>query len=65
MTINKNYKQRILIVDDEPDITTALKMYLEIQEFQVDVFTDPVNALVQFKAGFYQLLILDIKMPER
>jgi DNA-binding response OmpR family regulator len=64
MTINKNYKQRILIVDDEPDITTALKMYLEIQGFQVDAFTDPVNALVQFKAGFYQLLILDIKMPE-
>jgi DNA-binding response OmpR family regulator len=48
MTINKNYKQRILIVDDEPDITTALKMYLEIQGFQVDAFTDPVNALVQF-----------------
>jgi DNA-binding response OmpR family regulator len=64
MTINKNYKQRILIVDDEPDITTALKMYLEIQGFQVDAFTDPVNALVQFKAGVYQLLILDIKMPE-
>ena len=64
MTINKNYKQRTLIVDDESDITTALKMYLEIQGFQVDAFTDPVNALVQFKAGFYQLLILDIKMPE-
>ena len=64
MTINKNYKQRILIVNDEPDITTALKMYLEIQGFQVDAFTDPVNALVQFKAGVYQLLILDIKMPE-
>ena len=64
MTINKNDKQKILIVDDEPDITTALKMYLEIQGFDVDAFTDPVYALAQFKAGFYQLLILDIKMPE-
>jgi DNA-binding response OmpR family regulator len=56
--------KKILVVDDEPDITTALKMYLEIQGFQVDAFTDPVNALAQFKAGFYHLLILDIKMPE-
>jgi DNA-binding response OmpR family regulator len=64
MTTKNNDKQRILIVDDESDITTALKMYLEIQGFQVDAFTDPANALAQFKAGFYHLLILDIKMPE-
>ena len=64
MTTKNNDKQRILIVDDESDITTALKMYLEIQGFHVDAFTDPVYALAQFKAGFYQLLILDIKMPE-
>jgi DNA-binding response OmpR family regulator len=64
MTTKNNDKQRILIVDDEPDITTALKMYLEIQGFYVDAFTDPVYALAKFKAGFYQLLILDIKMPE-
>ena len=64
MTTENNDKQRILIVDDESDITTALKMYLEIQGFQVHAFTDPVYALAQFKAGFYKLLILDIKMPE-
>ena len=64
MTTKNNNKQRILIVDDESDITTALKMYLEIQGFQVDAFTDPVYALAQFKAGLYKLLILDIKMPE-
>jgi DNA-binding response OmpR family regulator len=64
MRIKKNDKLRILIVDDESDITSALKMYLELQGFQVDAFTDPANALAQFKAGFYNLLILDIKMPE-
>jgi DNA-binding response OmpR family regulator len=64
MINKKNDKQKILIVDDEADITTALKMYLELQGFHVDTFTDPFNALAQFKAGFYQLLILDIKMPE-
>ena len=64
MATKNNDRQRILIVDDEPDITIALKMHLEILGFQVDAFTDPVYALAQFKAGFYQLLILDIKMPE-
>jgi len=64
MATKNNDRQRILIVDDEPDITIALKMYLELQGFHVDAFTDPVYALAQFKVGFYQLLILDIKMPE-
>jgi len=65
MTTKKNYdKRRILIVDDEPDTTLALKTYLEQQGFQADTFTDPANALAQFKAGFYHLLILDIKMPD-
>jgi two-component system, OmpR family, response regulator ChvI len=64
LTIKNTDKQKILIVDDEPDITTALKMYLEIQGFHVDAYTDPTNALAHFKAGLYQLLILDIKMPE-
>ena len=62
MTTENNNKQRILIVDDESDITTALKMYLEIQGFHVDAYTDPANSLARFKAGFYHLLILDIKM---
>jgi DNA-binding response OmpR family regulator len=64
MTIKNKDKQRILIVDDEPDITTALRMYLELQGFHVDTFTDPANALAHFKPDFYHLLILDIKMPE-
>jgi two-component system, OmpR family, response regulator ChvI len=32
--------------------------------FQVDSFNDPVAAFNNFKAGFYDLLILDIKMPK-
>jgi DNA-binding response OmpR family regulator len=64
MTIMQNYKKKILIVDDELDITLALKIYLEEQGYQADAFTAPADALAQFKAGFYHLLILDIKMPE-
>src|SRR5437660_11597315 len=64
MTTNENERKKILIVDDESDIISALKMFLELQGFQVDTFTDPTMALLQFKSGFYDLLILDIKMPE-
>jgi two-component system, OmpR family, response regulator ChvI len=58
-------KKRILLVDDELDITVTLKMALEESGFlQVEAFYDPVLALSRFKAGAYDLAILDIKMPE-
>jgi DNA-binding response OmpR family regulator len=56
-------RKRILVVDDELDITVALKTVLDGDQFQVDSFNDPVSARNSFKAGFYDLLILDIKMP--
>jgi DNA-binding response OmpR family regulator len=59
--------KKVLIVDDEPDVNLSLKMVLEENGFKVDSFTDPLSALENFKegaAGVYDLLILDIKMPE-
>lgn len=58
-------KKRILVVDDEQDIAFTLKATLEETEsFQVETFTDPVLALSEFKAGVYDLAVLDIRMPE-
>ena len=57
-------KKRILIVDDEDDVNLAVKMALEENDFRVDAFDDPLLALENFKAGLYDLLILDIKMPK-
>jgi DNA-binding response OmpR family regulator len=59
--------KRILIVDDEPDITSSLKIGLEYNEgdeFKVDTFNDSIEALLNYKTGHYDLLLLDIKMPE-
>ena len=58
--------KRVLIVDDEPDLNLTVKMVLEENGFKVDSFTDPLLALENFKEqdGMYDLLILDIKMPE-
>ena len=57
--------KRVLLVDDEPDLNLTLKINLEANGFKVDSFTDPLSALENFKeeAGVYELLILDIKMP--
>jgi DNA-binding response OmpR family regulator len=55
---------RILIVDDEKDIGRTLEMILENFGFDIDCFTDPAMALEKFKPNLYDLIILDIKMPE-
>ena len=63
--------KRILIVDDEPDIAISLKMVLESSndddkqkiKFDVTSYTDPVEALSDFKPNFYDLLLVDITMP--
>ena len=57
-------KNRILIVDDEPDITLVLKMGLEANGFVVKAYNDPIQVLSNFSAGSYDLLLLDIKMPK-
>ena len=56
--------KRILLIDDEPDITFTIKDILEDNGFQVDSFNDPILALNSYKSNFYDLVILDIKMPK-
>jgi DNA-binding response OmpR family regulator len=62
---NEDKKNKsILLVDDEPDITNFVRKVLEINGFVVDSYTDPTLALSNFKPGLYDLLLLDIRMPE-
>ena len=56
--------KKLLIVDDEPDITFTIKSILEENGFKVDSFTDPISALDNYQINFYDLVILDIKMPK-
>ena len=53
-----------MLVDDERDINWMLKIVLEDNGFDADVFDDSIVALNNYKAGLYDLLILDIKMPK-
>jgi two-component system catabolic regulation response regulator CreB/two-component system response regulator ChvI len=62
--MNNDKKKRILLVDDEHDITFAFRIGLENNGFAVDTFNDPEEALSNFKAGLYDLLLIDVKMPK-
>ena len=62
--MNKDIKRkRILVVDDESDLTLFYRMSLEYHGFEVETFNDPRKALSNFKTDYYNLIILDIKMP--
>ena len=60
--MNKNKK--ILLVDDEPDITLPFSIVLEDNAFVVNTFNDPLLALSSFKQGLYALALIDMKMSK-
>jgi CheY-like chemotaxis protein len=68
----KTVAKRILLVSSEDDVNLALKMALEEEQedddykssFKVDSFNNPILALKNFKNGSYDLVIIDIVMPQ-
>jgi DNA-binding response OmpR family regulator len=67
----ERFWKRILIVDDDADLTLTFKEVIEDSNNNVDVnkrievytSNDPVVALSDFKPNFYDLLLVDISMP--
>lgn len=57
-------KKKILVVDDEPDITASIKNGLSRNGFEVTTFNDPTAALTNYNVGTYDLLLLDIRMAK-
>jgi DNA-binding response OmpR family regulator len=60
----KPFSKIILIVDDDPDVATVFSIGLEDVGFEVYSYNDPLEALSNFKPYFYDLLLVDINMPE-
>ena len=63
MLPNPHYKNKILIIDDDKDVNDLFTVFLEYSGFQVDSYTNPIQALYQFKDQ-YDLIFLDLKMPQ-
>jgi DNA-binding response OmpR family regulator len=67
----QRFWKRILIVDDDADLTTTFKAIIEESNnindvnrgIQVYTSNNPVVALSEFKPNFYDLLLVDINMP--
>jgi len=67
----ERFWKRILIVDDNEDVTITFKTGIEERNNNSDVnkrieahtSNNPVLALSEFKSNFYDLLLLDINMP--
>jgi DNA-binding response OmpR family regulator len=55
--------KKVLIIDDEPDIVLTLSVALEHNGFSTDSYSDSILAYKNFRAGVYDLVLLDIKMP--
>ena len=55
---------KVLLVDNERDVTYAIGTVLEDNGFEVDSFSDSVLACDTYKSNYYDLVILDIKMPK-
>ncbi len=56
-------KAKILIIDDDKDITNLFATFLEYNDYIVDAYTNPVEAFNNFRKNSHDLIILDLKMP--
>ena len=66
----EQFWKRILIIDDDPDITTTFKMGIEDansftpnRRIEVHTYNDPTAALSEFQPNFFDLLLVDINLP--
>lgn len=56
--------KRILVVEDEPEIQELLSAYLRHEGYSVTVAGDGIEALDRFRAGQFDLVLLDIMLPK-
>ncbi|WP_415957358.1 two-component system response regulator CseB [Streptomyces sp. 021-4] len=54
----------VLVVEDDATIRRAVQLALERYGYRVDVAADGLDGLEAFRAGAYDLLILDVMLPE-
>ncbi len=64
MKDNEGVQIRILVVDDEPIVLSLVKDALEDDDYEVATAGSGPEALAQLKAGEFNLIVTDIRMPE-
>lgn len=56
--------KKVLLIDDDIKLTDLLKDYLNKYNFKVYSFDNPIDALNHLKNNNYDLIVLDIMLPE-
>ncbi len=54
---------KVLLVDDDKDITTMLSKFLNTKGFEIVVTNDPMEGLRHIQQEQYDVILLDITMP--
>jgi DNA-binding response OmpR family regulator len=60
----KRISKVVLIVDDDPDMTSIFSLGLQDEGFEVFTSNDPLEVLSQFRPNYYDLMLIDISMPK-
>ena len=55
---------RVLIIEDERETAMPVKEALEIHHVEADIASDGEKGLRMFRERYYDLILLDLKMPE-
>jgi DNA-binding response OmpR family regulator len=63
VSTSKNIK-KIMIIDDDKDITNLFSIFLEYNGYIVNAYTNPVEAFNNFRKDSHDLIVLDLKMPK-
>ncbi len=58
-------RRRILVVDDEADIRESLELLLTGENYAVDLAENAATGFFKFQSGTYDLVLLDLMMPDR
>lgn len=58
-------KAKILLVEDDPNLSLVVKDYLEMMNYQTVLCRDGETGLKEYTANKYDLVILDVMMPRK
>jgi two-component system response regulator CpxR len=55
--------QRILLIDDDVELSQLVNDYLTLDGFSLDIAADGISGLERAQSGLYQLILLDVMLP--